>query len=220
MTKQKQLTTKNYPARAYNRIKAGAEKTAQFTKDLVAAFKEPSPSEYQPAPGSFEERAKGQYWCQIHAVNNALGQVNYVTMKEVEKCRLRYIKEQKAKGVVVKMTGGPKGFWDKGFFISNLPLHFGLHLQKVKLGMDGEHKEFLEAFEKKEKNWRNCSFIAYLVYHTKPRNPKDPPDEARHAVAIRDGHVLDADYPGKYFPLEDYPLRKKITAMYLVTRRP
>jgi hypothetical protein len=206
--------TKQYicTSRSISRCTNGNARTNRTIEERKQRLKAPYFGSFFPAPGSFEPCTKNKAWCQIHAVNNALGYA-YVTMKGIEAFR----RKQKNNGVGL---GGQSGFWKRPFFLRAIQQKYGIGLESAKLGTDGKNPQFLQILEQKNPDWRQKSFLVYLQYDTKDKEKGKFPilrQEVKHAVALRDGHILDSDISDKFYTLEDYPLLNTITALYIIT---
>lgn len=193
-------------ARAIKRYSRGNERTNNLVRSRKEAWK--SSAAILPVPGFMEPAAPKMLWCQLHAINNCVGE-SLVTVEALEKARLA--EEEPAKG-------GPKGLWDREFFFRTLRQQFGLIVTRSRIGVNGTHAQFMEKLNRKHPDWKNLRWIAYLDYDTKHNLASTDRQGVSHAVALRDGLVYDADHADRVFALADYPLRDTIAALYIVTR--
>lgn len=202
--------------RSTARINKGVQRTEVKITERKKAIKQDYHSYFEPE--SFELANERKGWCQIHAVNNALQTPGAIDPEAVDKYR-----EVQAPKYPPNMYLGQKmGFWDKGLFLRYLDQEAGILLTRVRLRTNAKDPRFMELLRAELPDFSQRNMLAYLVYDAAQSSDKHKTRvEVRHAVAIVAGFVLDSDknFHGKFFPLEDYPLREAITALYTVTRK-
>lgn len=206
-------------ARRIKRINKGLVRTNTAVARRAESRSENYTSKYHPA--FYEEQKKGKYWCLLHAVHNALGDSS-ISAIDVETDR----KDPKRS---VRPAGGMSGFWDVPFFLRFLQHKCKLSVRHVRLrDHDGKLSTKIEPFITQNPDWRSHRYILLLQYdHKDPKKGGGdyPPDKiivAGHAVALVDGYVLDSDtdFIGKFYPLEEYPLRDTIKSIYKIAKHP
>jgi len=210
--------TKKASPKAIKRLTDGLERTNQKIAERAKLRAQPYESKYIPVFYETQTSDKSMYWCLLHAIHNVLGSAD-ITVQDVEKSRTD---PRRAK----RPSGGPTGFWDETFFLRFLQQQCELNIEVIRLpGHSGPASKVTE-FTTQCPDWKDNRYFVLLRYnHKHPKKgggyPVDKITIAGHAVAIVDGHVLDsdADFDGKYYPLEEYPYNDTIYAIYKITKR-
>lgn len=203
---------KTTTARAQKRVKAGIARTNEKIRVHRLGLSRPYVLTYR--PHFFEKRVDGKGWCQQHAFNNALGRV-VLSQINIEARRQIYNSGLKDP---TRPRVNPSGYWPTKFIL-DLIRQVGVRLVSAKLGFDGSNPAlFLKNFLDKFPLYGSQTFVLYLNYNEMGRGVrKEIPTQVCHAVALRDGRVIDSDLPENYYPLASYPLLYAVTAVYNVS---